>query len=87
MVWSPTVSALLGVFNDTELRELLTSPPGAISYVLSASSFYLDISGSTPSIFPRTTDLCSFGCPDDICSILLLDIEVIAPSPSPSPAV
>jgi hypothetical protein len=59
----------------SELRELLTSPPGAISYVLSATSFYLDISGSAPSIFPRTTDFCSFGCPDDIRSILLLDIE------------
>jgi hypothetical protein len=71
------------VFNDTDFRELLTSPPGAISYVLSATSFYLDISasracdisGSAPSIFPRTTDLCSLGCPDDIRSILLLDIE------------
>jgi hypothetical protein len=71
------------VFNDTEFRELLTSPPGAISYVLSATSFYLDISasracdisGSAPSIFPRTTDLCSLGCSDDIRSILLLDIE------------
>ncbi|KAJ9419204.1 hypothetical protein FOXG_16366 [Fusarium oxysporum f. sp. lycopersici 4287] len=59
--------------NDTELRELLTSPPGAIPYVLSATSFYLDISGSAPSIFPRTTD--RLGCPDDIRSTLLLDIQ------------
>ncbi|KAM5527742.1 hypothetical protein FOXYSP1_20104 [Fusarium oxysporum f. sp. phaseoli] len=61
--------------NDTELRELFTSPPGAISYMLSTSSFYLDISGSAPSIFPCTTDLCSLGCPDNICGILLLDIQ------------
>ncbi|QKD56904.2 uncharacterized protein FOBCDRAFT_295654 [Fusarium oxysporum Fo47] len=71
------------VFNDPELRELLTSPPGAISYVLSATSFYLDISASracdisgyAPSISPRTTDLCSLGCPDNVCGILLLDIR------------
>jgi hypothetical protein len=74
---------MTSVFNDTELRELLTSPPGAISYVLSATSFYLDISasracdisGSAPSISPRTTDLCSLGCPDNICGTLLLDIQ------------
>lgn len=70
--------------NDTELRELLTSPPGAISYVVFAAYPYLDIPASrafdipgfAPSIrFPCTTDLCSLGCPDDTRSILLLDIQ------------
>ncbi|KAM5527539.1 hypothetical protein FOXYSP1_19901 [Fusarium oxysporum f. sp. phaseoli] len=41
----------------------MTSPPCAISYVLSATSFYLDISGSAPSIFPHTTDFCSLNAP------------------------
>ncbi|ENH65997.1 hypothetical protein FOC1_g10000390 [Fusarium oxysporum f. sp. cubense race 1] len=36
--------------NNTELCELLTSPPGAISYVVFAASSYLDIPGSAPSI-------------------------------------
>ncbi|KAJ0126501.1 Uncharacterized protein HZ326_30393 [Fusarium oxysporum f. sp. albedinis] len=57
---APAVSVLLGVFIDTELRELLTLPPGAISYVVFASSFYLDIPasrafnnpGSAPLDFP-----------------------------------
>lgn len=70
--------------SDTELRELLTSPPGAISYVVFMAYSYLDIpasrafdiSGFAPSIrFSRTTDLCSLGFPDDIRSILLLDIQ------------
>ncbi|EXL63555.1 hypothetical protein FOPG_20171 [Fusarium oxysporum f. sp. conglutinans race 2 54008] len=47
------------IFNNTELRMLLISPLDAIYYMLSASSFYLDISGSAPSIFPRMTDLRS----------------------------
>ncbi|SCO88926.1 uncharacterized protein FRV6_13054 [Fusarium oxysporum] len=59
--------------NDTELCELLTSPPGAISYVVFAASSYLDIPGSAPAI-SRTTDLCNPGCPDDIRGILPLDI-------------
>ncbi|KAI8710765.1 hypothetical protein NCS52_01536300 [Fusarium sp. LHS14.1] len=70
--------------NDTELRELLTSPPGAISYVvlrltLTSTSRLREPStfrASRPRFdFPRTTDLCSLGCPDDIRSILLLDIQ------------
>ncbi|KAF4962821.1 hypothetical protein FSARC_9104 [Fusarium sarcochroum] len=70
--------------NDTELRELLTSPSGTISHVISAASSYLDITasrafdilGSAPSFrLSRTTDICSLGCPDNIRSILLLDIE------------
>ncbi|KAJ3458949.1 hypothetical protein MRS44_013058 [Fusarium solani] len=75
---------LARVPNDTELRELLTSPPGAISYVVFAAYSYLDIpasrafdiSGFAPSIrFSRTTDLCSLSYPDDIRSILLLNIQ------------
>ncbi|KAJ4118627.1 hypothetical protein NW760_015389 [Fusarium oxysporum] len=50
----------MSVFNDTELRELLTSPPGANSYVTFLASSYLDISasrvfdnpGSAPLDFP-----------------------------------
>ncbi|KAJ0138375.1 Baeyer-Villiger monooxygenase [Fusarium oxysporum f. sp. albedinis] len=42
-------------------------------------SFYLDISGSAPSIFPRTTDLCSLSCPDDIRASCWLIFRVIAP--------
>ncbi|EWY79735.1 hypothetical protein FOYG_17130 [Fusarium oxysporum NRRL 32931] len=43
----------MSVFNDTELRELLTSPPGAISYVAFLASSYLDIPGSVPLDFPQ----------------------------------
>ncbi|KAJ0132548.1 Uncharacterized protein HZ326_24379 [Fusarium oxysporum f. sp. albedinis] len=57
--------------NDTELCELLTSPPGAISYVVFAASSYLDIPGSAPAI-SRTTDLCNPGCPDDIRALCCL---------------
>ncbi|RYC79112.1 hypothetical protein BFJ63_vAg18010 [Fusarium oxysporum f. sp. narcissi] len=58
---------MTGVFNDTELRELLTSPPGAISYVVFAASFDLDISAS------RACDILG-SAPLDF-PILLLDIE------------
>ncbi|KAF5696900.1 hypothetical protein FMUND_15568 [Fusarium mundagurra] len=64
------------VFNGTELRELLTSPPGTISFVL--STFRLREPATFRPLCPptsRTTDFCSLGCPDDIRSILLLDIE------------
>jgi hypothetical protein len=65
------------------LGGLRSKSPSLWHRVPSLTSFYLDISasracdnpGSAPSIFPRTTDLCSLGCPDDIRSILLLDIE------------
>ncbi|KAM5517643.1 hypothetical protein FOXYSP1_08428 [Fusarium oxysporum f. sp. phaseoli] len=50
----------MSVCNDTELRELLASPPGAISYVAFLASSYLDVSalqacdvsGSAPLDFP-----------------------------------
>ncbi|KAI8411565.1 hypothetical protein FOFC_08159, partial [Fusarium oxysporum] len=61
---------------------LLTSPPGTISFVLSTTSSHLDISASRACDIPASvpldfpyTDFCSFGCPDDIRSILLLGIE------------
>ncbi|KAJ0129781.1 hypothetical protein HZ326_22083 [Fusarium oxysporum f. sp. albedinis] len=47
----------MSVFNDTELRELLTSPPGAISYVAFLASSYLDISASRACDIPGSVPL------------------------------
>jgi hypothetical protein len=47
-------------------------------WLLHTSTFRLREPATFRALCPstsRTTDFCSFGCPDDICSILLLDIE------------
>ncbi|KAJ0125538.1 Six14 [Fusarium oxysporum f. sp. albedinis] len=46
-----------GVFNGTELRGLLTSPPGSISFVLSTTSSHLDISASRACDIPASVPL------------------------------
>ncbi|KAJ0155945.1 Uncharacterized protein HZ326_1709 [Fusarium oxysporum f. sp. albedinis] len=56
------------VFNGTELRELLISPPGSISFVLSTTSSHLDISASRPCDIPASA-------PSISPPILLLDIQ------------
>jgi hypothetical protein len=79
--------------DDIELRELLTSPSGAFSCLMLLALSSLDIlasraddilgpapSTSLASTLPQPTDLCSSGCPDDTCSILLLDTpSLLAP--------
>ncbi|KFA68518.1 hypothetical protein S40285_10781 [Stachybotrys chlorohalonatus IBT 40285] len=72
--------------DDIELRGLLASPEGAFSCLVLLALPSLDIvasladdilgpapSTSIASTLPQPTDLCSSGCPDDTCSILLLD--------------
>jgi hypothetical protein len=53
---------MTGVFNDTEPRELLTSPPGAISFLVFAASFSLDIEGRRTLTLTLTLT-CSFALP------------------------
>jgi len=45
------------VSNDTELRELLTSPSGTFSFVISVASSYLDITASRAFDIPGSAPL------------------------------
>jgi hypothetical protein len=84
-----------GVFNDTELRELLTTPPGTISYVVFATSFYLDIFGfaslrqsglCAPRLPVRPTSAAS-AAQTTFAASCCLTLRVVAPSLSPLSAV
>ncbi|EMT74654.1 hypothetical protein FOC4_g10000216 [Fusarium odoratissimum] len=71
---------MTSVFNGTELRELLTSPPGTISFIFICDFFsprHFGFASLRHSglCAPSNTDFCSLGCPDDIRSILLLNIK------------